>query len=106
MTHVLEINDLNFDREVLQSDRPFLLDFTAAWCGPCKALAPILEELAAETAGAVRVGKLDIDGSPDVATRLGVRGAPTLVVFRDGKEVKRRIGAGNKRTLRELVGGV
>lgn len=103
MTSVLEINDLNFEREVLQSDKPFLLDFTATWCGPCKALAPVLEALAAETAGAVRVGKLDIDSSPDVATRLGIRGAPTLVVFRDGKEVKRRVGAGSKSALRELV---
>ena len=104
MTHVCEINELNFDEEVLASERPVLLNFSNQWCGPCKSLAPVLEGLAAENLSTLKVGKLDIDGSPSLATRFGIRGAPTLLVFRDGKEVSRRLGAGSKGALLALLG--
>ena len=103
--NVLEINDLNFEKEVLQSTEPFLLDFSAVWCGPCKMLAPIVEKIADETVGKVKVGKLDIDDSPTVAAKLGIRGVPTIVVFKGGKEAGRHVGVTNKETLMKLVAG-
>ena len=102
--NVLEINDLNFDEQVLGSDRPFLLELGARWCGPCKALAPILTRLADEHPSALRVGMLDIEDSPEVASRFGVRGVPTLLVFADGREVKRQLGAVGVEKLRQLAG--
>jgi thioredoxin 1 len=105
MSQYLEkIDDESFAREVLGSNLPFLLDFGAVWCAPCRALEPILEELAREQHGRLRVGKIDIDDSSLIASRLGIRGAPTLVLFRSGKEVARRIGLIPKRALLELVG--
>jgi thioredoxin 1 len=104
MTSGLEaIDDMNFDTEVLGSKQPFLLDFSATWCGPCKALQPLLEALAQEQQGRLRIGKLDIDDSPAVAARLGVRGAPTLVLFRDGQELARKLGFANKQALQTLA---
>jgi thioredoxin 1 len=102
--NVLEINDLNFDTEVLKSNQPFLLDFSAVWCGPCKVLTPIVEKLADEYMGKVRVGKLDIDESPGVASKFGIRGVPTVVVFKEGKEAGRHVGVTNKDTLVKLLG--
>ena len=102
--NVLEINDLNFDSEVLKSQDPFLLDFSAVWCQPCKILSPIVERLADEYKGKVKVGKLDIDDSPAVATKFGIRGVPTVVVFKGGKEAARHVGVTNKETLVKLLG--
>jgi thioredoxin 1 len=104
--NVLEINDLNFDGEVLKSPVPFLLDFSAVWCGPCKALAPIVEKLADEYQGKVRVGKIDIDDSPGVPGKFGIRGVPTVVVFKEGKESGRHVGVTSnvKERLLELLG--
>jgi thioredoxin len=104
--NVLEINDLNFDTEVLKSPVPFLLDFSAVWCGPCKALAPIVEKLADDYKGKVRVGKLDIDDSPGVPSKFGIRGVPTVVVFKDGKESGRHVGVTSnvKEALLKLLG--
>jgi len=102
--NVLEINDLNFETEVLQSKEPFLLDFSAVWCGPCKMLSPIVEKIADENLGKVKVGKLDIDDSPGVAAKFGIRGVPTVVVFKGGKESGRHVGVTNKETLMKLVG--
>ena len=101
--NILAIDDDNFDDLVLGSDRPFLLDFSARWCGPCKMMLPIVERLADENAGTVRVGKIDIDDSPRVAQRLGIRGAPTVVVFAAGKEVARHLGATNRDRLRSML---
>jgi thioredoxin 1 len=103
--NVLEINDGNFETEVLSSEVPFLLDFSAVWCGPCKVLAPVVEKLANEYQGKVKVGKLDIDESPGVASKFGIRGVPTVVVFKGGKESGRHVGVTNKETLLKLVGG-
>jgi thioredoxin 1 len=102
--NVLEINDLNFDSEVVKSDVPFLLDFSAVWCGPCKALAPIVEKLADEYKGKVRVGKLDIDDSPGVASKFAIKSVPTVLVFKGGRESGRHVGVTNKETLLKLLG--
>jgi thioredoxin 1 len=102
--NVLEINDLNFDSEVLESSLPFLLDFSAVWCGPCRVLGPIVEKVADDLKGQVRVGKLDIDDSPVTATKFGIRGVPTVVVFKGGKESGRHVGVTNKDTLVKLLG--
>jgi thioredoxin 1 len=101
--NILAIDDSNFDDVVLRSDRPFLLDFSATWCGPCKMLLPIVRRIADENVGKVRVGKIDIDESPRVAQRLGVRGAPTVVVFAGGKEVARHLGVTSKERLLAMV---
>ena len=102
--NVLEINDLNFESEVLKSTLPFLLDFSAVWCGPCKVLGPIVEKLADEYKGKARVGKLDIDDSPAVASKFGIRGVPTVLVFKDGKVSGSHVGVTSKETLVKLLG--
>lgn len=96
--------DQNFDAEVLKSDTPVLIDFTAAWCGPCKLLAPIIEKLADELAGKVKVGKVDIDNSPNVTARYGIRGVPTVLVFSNGEVKGKQVGLTNRETLIKLIG--
>jgi thioredoxin 1 len=102
--NVLEINDLNFETEVLKSQVPFLLDFSAVWCGPCRVLAPVVEKVADEYQGKARVGKLDIDDSPAVASKFGIRGVPTVLVFKDGKESGRHVGVTSKEVLVKMLG--
>jgi thioredoxin 1 len=102
--NVLVIDDTNFEKEVLGSKEPFLLDFGATWCGPCKALEPIIEKLAGATQGVLRVGKIDIDDSPGVSMKYAVRGAPTILVFRNGEVTARHLGVTNEKRLRELAG--
>jgi thioredoxin 1 len=97
-------NDMNFDDEVLQSGETVLVDFTAAWCGPCKMLSPIVEEVADAVKGKVKVGKLDIDEAPLTASKLGIRGVPTLIVFRDGKPAGQHVGLTTKAKILNLVG--
>jgi thioredoxin 1 len=105
-TFLEDVTDLNFDAEVLGSSEPFLLDFSATWCAPCRALDPILQALAQQYEGQLRIGKIDIDSSPEVAGRLGVRGAPTLVLFHAGKEQARRLGFTNRAALIQLLRSV
>ena len=96
-------NDGNFESEVLKSDLPVLVDFTATWCGPCKALAPIVEKLADELEGKVKVGKLDIDDARQVATKYGVRSVPTVMVFRGGTKTNQHIGLTTRDKLVKLL---
>ena len=103
-THLEDVTDASFETLVLASSEPYLLDFSALWCPPCRALEPILEALAQEHRGQLRVGKIDIDTSPEVAARYGVRGAPTLVLFRGGQEAGRKLGLTTKRALSQLIG--
>jgi thioredoxin 1 len=101
--NVLSVDTSNFESTVLASKEPFLLDFTATWCGPCKHLAPIIDAIAEEQAGALRVGKIDIDASPEIASRFGIRGAPTVIVFKNGRETARHVGVTSKQRLLALA---
>lgn len=96
-------NDLNFEQEVIASNQPVLVDFTATWCGPCKRLSPIVDEVANELAGQVKVGKLDIDESPMTAAKFSVRGVPTLMVFVGGEQVGQHVGLAAKAKILALV---
>jgi thioredoxin 1 len=91
--HPIEITDANFEQEVEKSDIPVLIDFWAVWCGPCRMIAPIVEEIAGEYQGKVKVGKLDVDSSPGVAGKYGIRSIPTLLIFKGGKKVDEIVGA-------------
>jgi len=100
---VVPVNDMNFDDEVLQSQLPVLVDFTATWCGPCRAVAPLVAQLAGEYDGRAKVTKLDIDESPGVARQYGIRGVPTLLVFKGGQVVGQQVGAVPKARLAALL---
>ena len=100
---ILELNEDNFDDEIKGKPEPILVDFWAAWCGPCKMIAPILEQLADEMAGVAHVAKVNIDENGDLANRFGVRSIPTLIVFKGGKMVDQVVGAAPKEQLRKLL---
>ncbi len=98
------LNETNFEQEVLKSDKPVLVDFWAPWCMPCKVLGPIIEEVAKEYADKVKVGKLNVDEAGDVASQYNIISIPTLIVFKDGKPVNQRVGAGSKKAIEEFIG--
>jgi len=101
---IANVSDSTFDETVAGSAEPVVVDFWAEWCGPCKMIAPILEEIATEHAGKIRVVKLNVDDNPDVARRFDVMSIPTLIVFKDGRPQKRLIGAkGKGQLLQELT---
>jgi len=97
--YVREVSEHDFDQVVLKSKTPVLVDFWAEWCGPCRALAPIVEAVAKQYAGAARIVKLNVDDSPAVAQRYGIHGIPTLILFQDGEEKDRIIGAVSIETI-------
>jgi thioredoxin 2 len=105
-THPLTVTDASFARDVEQSPLPVLLDLWAAWCGPCRMIAPVIEQLAAELAGRVRVAKLNVDENPATAGRFGVRSIPTLIVFSGGREVDRITGAVPREEILRRLRGV
>ena len=103
MNKVIQINDESFDSEVLVSDVPVVVDFMATWCGPCKSLSPVLDKLAEEKGGSLKVCKLDIDEAPEKTSKYGVRGVPTLMVFKDGKPVATSVGLATKEKILKLI---
>ena len=100
---IMEVNDSNFDQDVLKSDKPVLIDFWAAWCGPCRALAPIVDELATAYEGKVKVAKMDVDRNSATPMRYGVRGIPTLLVFKGGEVKEQIVGYVPKEQIQKAI---
>ncbi|MDE0762303.1 MAG: thioredoxin TrxA [Cellvibrionales bacterium] len=101
--NLVHVTDTSFESDVLQSEIPALIDFWAAWCGPCKMIAPLLEELSDEYAGRIKVCKIDVDSNPETAAKYNVRGIPTLLVFKNGSIEATKVGALSKSQLVEFV---
>ncbi len=105
MANVMEFNLANFETEVNASDMPVLVDFWAPWCGPCKMLGPTIEQLAGEYAGKAKVGKVNVDDNQDLAARFGIRGIPTVMLFKGGKSIGSFVGLKSKEELAKALDG-
>lgn len=103
MSHPVEINDANFDELVLKSDVPVLLDFWAEWCSPCRMIAPVVEELAGEYEGKIKVGKVDVDSNPGISSKYQIRSIPSLVIFKNGEVDNQIIGAVPKGQIKDMM---
>ncbi|WP_163932226.1 thioredoxin TrxA [Paraferrimonas sp. SM1919] len=100
---ILHLNDANFEETVNSSELPVLVDFWAQWCGPCKMIAPILDEIAADNQGKVVVAKVDVDDNREAPAKFGVRGIPTLVLLKNGEKIATQVGAASKTDLQKLI---
>ena len=101
--NLIEFTDDNFDTEVLKSNLPVLVDFWAEWCGPCKMIAPIVEEISSDYAGKIKVGKVNVDFNNQVAMQYGIRGIPALLVFKDGAVANQIVGAVPKNNITQIL---
>lgn len=99
----MTFTDQNFEKEVLKSSTPVLVDFWAPWCGPCQMVGPIMEELSKEYEGKVKIGKLNVDENPQVAVKYNVMSIPTVILFKEGKEIARQVGLESKETYLKLI---
>ena len=106
MGNSIEFNDGNFEAEVIQASEPVLVDFSAEWCGPCKQLSPIIDELAEEYAGQVKVGKVDIDAAQDTASKFGIMSVPTVLLFKGGEKVDQIVGLFPKSQYKTKLDGL
>ncbi|MBM01877.1 MAG: thioredoxin [Chloroflexi bacterium] len=103
MSNVIELNDNNFDEEVIKSSETVLVDFWAEWCGPCKMIAPSVENISTEYAGKLKVGKLDVDSNPNVSSTYGIRSIPTLLIFKNGAPVDQIVGAVGQNVIESKI---
>lgn len=102
MSKAIEITDDNFE-EIIATDKPVLIDFWAEWCGPCKMIGPVVEELAGDYSGRAVVGKIDVDSNPNISAKFGIRSIPTLLVFKNGEIVDKQVGAVQKNVLAQKL---
>jgi len=104
--NIVHVSDASFEQDVLKADGPVLVDFWAEWCGPCKMIAPVLDELSDEYAGKLKIAKLNIDSNSDTAPKYGVRGIPTLIIFKNGQVEATKVGALSKSQLAAFIDSV
>lgn len=100
---VMEVTDISFENHVLQSEQPVLVDFWAPWCGPCRLVAPMVEAIAAKYQGMARVVKVNVDDNISISQRYGIKGIPTMILFKNGKEAERMVGATSEKALAQMI---